>query len=153
MLFRSDADGVDPSRDSYRILLSQAPARGETVTLTVQADPSRTQRGAGLLGIRAFEREVQVNGGATARLSFTADDWFLGREITVSAAPDDRVDGDDSRSFAAGFELAANLEGAVLINGGVGDDRSGDLEREPVMLPSERNLTPGIGREIGRAHV
>ena len=40
------------------------------------------------------------------------------------------------------------MQGPLFVNGGEGDDRTGLLEREPVMLPGERNVTPPMGHVI-----
>jgi hypothetical protein len=58
------------------------------------------------------------------------------------------VDGGDSKSFATQLDLANNIEGPLTITGGMTDDRSADLEREPVMLLGETNFKPEIGSVI-----
>ena len=55
------------------------------------------------------------------------------------------MDGQDSQSFPTQLDLANNIEGPLEITGGMTDDRSADLEREPVMLLGETNFKPEIG--------
>ena len=80
------------------------------------SEPTRTQRGAGLLGIRAFLPEVDLS---ASFVEFTTADWFIGETITVSAVDDNRVDGSDSKSFPTKFDLANSLEGPLVVTGGV----------------------------------
>jgi hypothetical protein len=138
------SDGVS---DTYQVILSKAPKPGETVTVGLSADPTRTQRGAGLLGIRAFDPEVVLS-NASLIFSHDAMDpnaWFLPQTVTVNAVNDDKVDGGDSKSFPVMFDQANSIEGPLEITGGLSEDRSADLEREPVMLPGETNFKPSIG--------
>lgn len=141
----NDVDSDNAANDSYFVVLSKAPKEGETVTVNVIADPTRTQRGAGLLGIRAFDPEVNVNGLLQAMLAFTSANWSTPQTVTVTAAADDKVDGMDSKSFAKQFDLANSIEGPLVITGGISEDRSADLEREPIYLPGETNFKPSIG--------
>ncbi|MDH4186389.1 MAG: hypothetical protein OEV08_05280, partial [Nitrospira sp.] len=145
-----DVDGDNAANDTYQIVLSRAPKTGETVTVNVMADPTRTQRGAGLLGIRAYDPEVNVDGLLMTTLDFDADidgtdDWFVPQTVTVTAADDGKVEGDDSKSFPKMFDQANSVEGPLVITGGISEDRSADLEREPVYLPGETNFKPSIG--------
>jgi hypothetical protein len=124
----------DLARDSYTIVLTKAPKPGETVTVNLIAEPTRTQRGAGLLGIRAFTQEVELldlDGPPAQKLEFTTANWFAPEEVLVNAMYDDRVDGGDSKSFPTKFDLANSLEGPLVVTGGVSEDRSADLERLP----------------------
>ncbi|MHC1764378.1 MAG: hypothetical protein AB9869_08735 [Verrucomicrobiia bacterium] len=147
---QNDVDGDNAANDTYQIVLSKAPKAGEVVKVNVIADPTRTQRGAGLLGIRAFDPEVQVNGAFLTTLQFDSviggsNDWFIPQEVTVAAAPDDKVEGDDSKSFPRLFDQANSIEGPLVITGGISEDRSADLEREPIYLPGETNFKPSVG--------
>lgn len=138
-----DSFGDNAASDSYQVVLSRAPKDGEIVTVNLSADPTRTQRGAGLLGIRAFDPEVSLS--ATS-LQFDGDgSWWLPQTVTVLAADDDKVDGSDSKSFATMFDQANSIEGPLQITGGLSEDRSADLEREPIYLPGETNFKPSIG--------
>ena len=133
--------------DDYRIVLTSGPATGETVTVNLVADPTRTQRGAGEFGIRSFTDQVVVtdaNDGDTA-LTFDSTNWFTPQRVNVQAKADDFVDGGDSKSFATKLDQANSIEGPLVITGGVSDDRSADLEREPIMLLGETNLKLSIG--------
>jgi Ca2+-binding RTX toxin-like protein len=138
----NDVDSDNAANDTYQIVLSRAPKGGETVTVNLSADPTRTQRGAGLLGIRAFDPEVVLSSLA---LNFNTVDWFTPQTVTVTARPDTKVEGDDSKSFAKMFDQANTIEGPLVITGGISEDRSADLEREPIYLPGETNFKPSIG--------
>ena len=128
--------------DTYRVLLTKAPESGETVKVLLSADATRTQRGAGLLGIRAFVPEVTLS---ASELMFGESDWFEPQQVLVEAAEDGKVDGGDSKSFATQLDQANSIEGPLVITGGLSEDRSADLEREPVMLPAETNFKKSIG--------
>ena len=133
--------------DDYQIVLTSAPATGETVTVNLVADPTRAQRGAGEFGIRSFTDQVVVtdaNDGDTP-LTFDSSNWFTPQTVNVQAKADDFVDGGDSKSFATKLDQANSIEGPLVITGGVSDDRSADLEREPIMLLGETNLKLSIG--------
>jgi len=138
--------------DEYQIVLTKAPKLGETVTVNLIAEPTRTQRGAGLYGIRAFTPEVELwhwNGMSyDQKLEFTTANWFDSEYVLVTAVADDRVDGGDSKSFATQLDLANNIEGPLEITGGMTEDRSADLEREPLMLLGETNFKPEIGSVV-----
>jgi Ca2+-binding RTX toxin-like protein len=141
-------DGTGPATgaqlsDTYKVVLTQAPKAGETVTVNVIAEPTRTQRGAGFFGIRAFTEEVRIAAGAS--LQFTTANWFNAQTVTVQAVDDDKVDGQDSQSFPTILDLANNIVGPLEITGGMTDDRSADLEREPLMLLGETNFKKEIG--------
>ncbi len=126
--------------DTYQIVLSKAPT--ENVTVNLFADPTRTQRGAGLLGIRAYDPEVVLDAGS---LLFTTSNWSDAQLVTVTAADDDKVDGMDSKSFPTMFDQVNKIEGPLVITGGISEDRSADLEREPIYLPYESNYKKSIG--------
>jgi len=65
--------------------------------------------------------------------------------VTVTAADDDKVDGMDSKSFPTMFDQVNKIEGPLVITGGISEDRSADLEREPIYLPYESNYKKSIG--------
>src|SRR5205807_9698323 len=58
------------------------------------------------------------------------------------------VDGQDTHVFAPELNQLNNVQGPLFINGGEGKDRTGLLEREPVMLPAERNEAPPMGAVV-----
>lgn len=149
-----DANGTRPDsgkQDDYRIVLTKAPMSAETVTVNVNADPTRTQRGAGTDGIRAFVPEVSVTRAGTTSFSssetvdFTSTNWFKPARILVHAVDDSRVDGGDSKSFPTTFDQANSIEGPLSITGGINEDRTSDLERDPVMLLNETDTKAKIG--------
>jgi Ca2+-binding RTX toxin-like protein len=142
-----DPFDAEPWVDSYQLVLTKALEVGETVRVNLSADLTRTQRGAGLLGIRAFEQEVILS---DSTLSFSHDElaanaWFLPQAVSVKALNDSRVDGGDSKSFPTMLDQANSIEGPLEITGGLSEDRSADLEREPVILPGETNFKPSLG--------
>ncbi len=136
-----------PWTDTYFISLTKAPAAGETVTITVRAEPTRTSR----LDIRSFTQQVELcyddpsAAGAcgltedtfsdTITLTFDSTNWSAAKTVTVRALNDARVDGGDSQVFAPILDYVNNVQGPLRIRGGLGDDRTGLFEREPVMLP------------------
>jgi hypothetical protein len=126
------------------VVLLEAPQAGETVSVTLREEPTRTQRGGGFFGIRAFTEEVILSDDVI-EFGQGGFDWFDPQEITVAAIADERVDGGDSKSFATQLDLANNIEGPLVVTGGVSEDRSADLEREPVMLLGEENFKDEIG--------
>jgi Ca2+-binding RTX toxin-like protein len=147
-------NGTNLALDDYQVVLTKAPEAGEVVTVTVIADPTRTDRGGGQLGIRSATEQVElsVDGGETwgftQELTFTIDDWFIPQNVMVRAVADDRVDGGDSKSFATQLDLATKIQGPLIITGGPTEDRSADLEREPAMLPGETNFKPSVGSVV-----
>jgi Ca2+-binding RTX toxin-like protein len=139
------ADGKGfPRLDSYQVLLTQAPAFGETVTVNIVAEPTRTSR----FEIRSFieQVEVSVDGGASwgvsKSLTFTAADWNAPKTVLVRALDDPRVDGSDAQVFAATLDQVNAIQGPLFIVGGPFANRTGLLERDPIMLPYETNIRP-----------
>ncbi|MHC4497645.1 MAG: hypothetical protein ACYS21_00865, partial [Planctomycetota bacterium] len=148
-----DADiGSFINSDTYQVVLTKAPKAGEIVTVNLIAEPTRTQRGGGLYGIRAFTPEVELwdldSSPLDQKIEFTTANWYDPIGVGVTAVADDRVDGGDSKSFATQLDLANNIEGPLTITGGMTDDRSADLEREPLMLLGETNFKPEIGSVV-----
>jgi len=142
--FNTGGEPVPATTDTYQVVLSRAPT--DDVTVKLSADLTRTQRGAGLLGIRAFDQEVDLS---DALLTFTDElgltPWYEAQTVSVTAHSDTKVDGGDSKSFPVMFDQANSIEGPLEITGGLSADRNADLEREPVVLPGETNLKPSIG--------
>jgi Ca2+-binding RTX toxin-like protein len=139
--FTNPADTNVPELRVNALKLTQ----DETITVNLVAEPTRTQRGGGVWGIRAFLPEVTVESGGNLFLTFDQDNWYLPQTVNVAAVPDARVDGQDSMSFPTTLDLANSVQGPLVITGGVSEDRSADLEREPVMLPGETNFKPSVG--------
>ena len=116
--------------------------------------PTRTSRTG---GIRSFAQQVivSVDGGATwskveaagvspyAYLTFTPDNWYKPQKVMVRAIDDSRVDGQDAQVFAPQLEQLTEIQGPLYIIGGEGRNRSALYERDPMMLPYERNVKPG----------
>ena len=78
-------------------------------------------------------------------LDFTAANWNTPQTVWVRALENQRVDGMDTHVFAPQLAQLNDIQGPLFVNGGEGADRTGLLEREPVMLPGERNITPSMG--------
>ena len=74
--------------------------------------------------------------------------WNVPVTVYVRAHENDRVDGGDTKVFAQQLAQLNAIQGPLFVNGGEGADRTGLLEREPVMLPGEKNLTPSMGLVI-----
>ncbi|MEX2645398.1 MAG: choice-of-anchor D domain-containing protein [Gaiellaceae bacterium] len=147
-----------PKSDSYQIVLTKAPLATDPVTITVRAEPTRTTRTG---GIRSFIEQVRVcviGPGVTctsdAEFAFTKDvvfdstNWSTPRTVVLRAVDDARVDGMDTQVFAPQLDLLNNIQGPLFIRGGLGEDRTGLFEREPVMLPGEFNRRPSMGDVI-----
>ena len=62
------------------------------------------------------------------------------------------MDGGDSQVFAPGLDYVNHVQGPLRVRGGLGDDRTGLFEREPIMLPKGHNGLPEFNRkqEMGR---
>lgn len=132
------------AQDSYQVLLSQAPGLGETVTVNIVAEPTRTSR----YEIRSFieQVEVSIDGGASwgfnKSLTFTSGDWNAPKTVLVRAIDDPRVDGGDAQVFAPTLDQLNAIQGPLFITGGPFTNRTGLLERDPIMLPYETNIRP-----------
>ena len=148
-----------PVSDTYTLSLTQAPTGASSVvTVTATAQPTRTtQTGA----IVSFSQQLVlclVHGiidctnpsdfGSQVTPQFDATNWYVPQTVVVRAKGNDRVDGQDTHVFAPTLDLLNNIQGPLFINGGEGTDRTGLLEREPLMLPRERNLKPAMGAVI-----
>ncbi len=139
-----------PWEDSYTLSLTQAPVGSEVVTVTTQAQPTRTSETGGIV---SFEQQLdvsldQVTWSASLPVSFTSSTWNVPVTVYVRAHENQRVDGGDTHVFAPELDQLSAIQGPLFINGGEGEDFTGLLEREPVMLPGETNITPAMGRVI-----
>ncbi|MGH9259383.1 MAG: hypothetical protein ACRD08_05695, partial [Acidimicrobiales bacterium] len=141
--------------DSYTVVLTNAPADGETVTVTVTAQPTRTSKTGSIAGhpdsVRSFVEQVEVSLDGidfftSVDVLFDDGNWDEKQTIHVRAVDDDIVDGGDTQVFAPILDLANNIQGPLFIIGGIGVDRSGLFEREPIMLPVSAN--PAFEREV-----
>ena len=145
-----------PVTDQYTLTLTQAPTAG-VVTVTVTGQPTRTSQTGGIV---AFSKQVIVCilGPSTCTsygdfssqqlVTFDGSNWDLPQTVVVRAIGNDRVDGMDTHVFAPTLDQLNNIQGPLFVNGGEGADRTGLLEREPLMLPKERNLKPAMGAII-----
>jgi Ca2+-binding RTX toxin-like protein len=143
-----------PKSDTYQIVLTKAPAATDPVTITVRAEPTRTTRTGGIVSF-IEQNKVCVIGPSTCTsaadfafskdVTFTSTDWSTPRTVVVWALDDARVDGMDTQVFAPQLDLLNNIQGPLFIRGGLGEDRTGLFEREPVMLPGEFNQRPSMG--------
>lgn len=143
------------ARDTYQVVLTQAPGEGETVTVKVTAQPTRTSKTGSIAGhpdsVRSFVEQVEVSLNGTdwftsVDVLLDADNWDDKQTIHVRAKDDLIVDGGDTQVFAPILDLANNIQGPLFIIGGIGVDRSGLFEREPIMLPVSAN--PAFEREV-----
>jgi len=139
--------GTFPKNDTYQVVLTKAPELGETVTVNILAEPTRTSRTG---GIRSFIEQTQVSSdnisfNFTAALTFDATNWDTPQAVFVRALDDTRVDGGDTKVFPVTLDQVNSIQGPLFILGGEGADRTGLLEREPIMLPGERNMLEGLG--------
>jgi hypothetical protein len=144
-----------PARDSYTVALTKQPTAD--VVITVLAQPTRTSQTAAsspspqqldvCVGTLA-QCSLEANWAQTKTLTFTTATWNQPKTVFVRAHQDTRVDGQDTQVFAPQLQQLNAIQGPLFVNGGEGADRTGLLEREPVMLPGERNETPAMGNVI-----
>ena len=143
-----------PVTDSYQLMLTQAPDAG-VVTVTSTAQPTRTSETG---GIQAYSQQLVVclihtgedctdptHFTASVNVAFDSTNWDLPQTVVVRAKGNDRVDGGDTHVFAPTLDELGNIAGPLFINGGEPNNFTGLLEREPLMLPRERNLKPAMG--------
>src|SRR5262249_36113996 len=141
---QSSLPAAFPLQDTYTLSLTKQPDVGETVTVTVQAQPTRTSQTGGIL---SYQQQLLVCIGASCAtstgagyaasvtVSFTSLNWNVPQTIYVRALENTRVDGGDTHVFAPELNQLNAIQGPLFINGGEGADRTGLPEREPVMLP------------------
>ncbi len=146
-----------PVSDTYTLTLTQAPTAG-VVTVTATAQPTRASQTGGIL---SFSQQLVLclvtstedctnptHFGVSVDVNFDASNWDLPQTVVVRAKGNDRVDGMDTHVFAQTLDQLNNIQGPLFVNGGEGADRTGLLEREPLMLPRERNLKPAMGAVV-----
>src|SRR5262249_12062432 len=66
--------------DTYKVVLTKAPAAGETVTVNAVSEPAWTNRGGGANGLRSYDKKVLlstdgINFSTTIALTFNAGNW------------------------------------------------------------------------------
>lgn len=147
-----------PMIDTYQVVLTQAPktaAQTGTVdeVITVHIDPreTRTSRTGGIVNF-ADQVEVSLDGVnffSSIDLQFTHANWDDPQTVYVRAKDDAVVDGQDTQVFAPQINQVNNIQGPLILIGGEGADRTGLLEREPIMLPGEINLKASLGNVVG----
>ncbi|HEX9504623.1 MAG TPA: hypothetical protein VGA62_01335, partial [Acidimicrobiia bacterium] len=152
----ADGDGF-PYQDSYTVALTLAPAGGKTVTVRATAQPTRTSETGGIVGYQqqlrlclpsALDCTIDGNYSDHVDIAFTSTNWNQPQTVMVRAVDNARVDGMDTHVFAPQLSQLNNVQGPLFINGGEGTDRTGLLEREPLMLPGERNELPSMGHVV-----
>ena len=144
-----------PKSDTYQIVLTRAPAETDPVTITVRAEPTRTTRTGGIVSFIEQVLVCVIGPGVPCTslaefafektVVFDDDNWNVPRTVVMRAVDDARVDGQDTQVFAPQLDLLNNIQGPLFIRGGLGEDRTGLFEREPVMLPGEFNRRPSMG--------
>ena len=159
------ADNTLPIQDSYTLKLTMAPGTGEVVTVLGQAQPTRTSETGGIV---SFSQQLDVSLDGVhwydqVNVSFNSDgagagitglgqsalsEWDNPVTVYVRAHENQRVDGGDTKVFAQQLAQLNAVQGPLFVNGGEGQDRTGLLEREPLMLPGERNVTPSMGKVV-----
>src|SRR5260370_22892993 len=131
----------------------------ETITVNAQAQPTRASKTGGIVSylhrLRLCLDSAWVDHcnatsdySQTVARTFTTANWDQPQQIHVRAidsAHDGRVEGQDTHVFAPSLNQVNKLQGPLFVNGGEGKNRTGLLEREPLMLPAERNETPSTG--------
>src|SRR5262249_41730026 len=143
-----------PLQNSYQVVLTKPPAAGETITVNALANPTRTDRGGGINGLRSFTQMVQVSVDGVSfsnivPLTFNSTNWDIPQTVYVKAIPNDgRVEGNDTTVFAPMLHQASAIRGPLIIHGGSSGDRTGLTELPPVMLPYEKDVKQSVGSVV-----
>jgi Ca2+-binding RTX toxin-like protein len=128
--------------DTYSVVLSKAPAVGQTVTVKVDAVKTRTT----LDGDATFEEQVTVNGSSETFLTFTHLNWNVPQFVTVAAIDDAFQDGSDTQVFAPEAQTVNKIRGPLIIEGAAG---AGSLSLpDPLLIPGELNIQPSDGAVV-----
>ncbi|MCA9035164.1 MAG: hypothetical protein KDA91_08545, partial [Planctomycetaceae bacterium] len=130
--------------DTYEIVLTKAPAAGETVTISLTDLATRTYNSAFAFGNGGGEHNdaqtVAVN-AATGfdTLVFDSTNWNIPQKVLVKAVSDNYADGQDAAVFVSMDQRVNRIRGPVTIEGG---NRLGAEQflNNPVMLPGETNF-------------
>lgn len=137
--------------DEYRVRLTKAPASNETVIILIESVAVASDSKAQLLadGIsedrdrRIEERQqvlIAVNGstpGFAANLTFTASNWEIWQNVSVSAYNDNVTEGVDLLNFPSQPSFLSYIQGPLTLYG-LGDLIVPEIE-PPLMLPSEND--------------
>jgi hypothetical protein len=145
--------GSAPYVDSYQLVLSKAPTGNVYVDLV--AAPTRTSRGDVIV---SFQPQITFGGAAVVTdpvtglqaVEFTPSNWLKPQTVQVTGINNDGViEGGDVKVFAQQLDLASNIQGPLIVQGGPGSDRSELTSREPIMLPGENNFAPALMPNAG----
>ncbi|MEI7701354.1 MAG: hypothetical protein WCK86_16260, partial [Planctomycetia bacterium] len=137
--------------DTYQVVLTSAPAAGETVRVSIAGANTRTYNSA-----LAFETDGSAEHNvpqvstdpASTVLEFNTTNWNIPQTVTVSAVDDSFADGQDAQVFAGMDQVVNRIRGPVNI---VGGERVGGEQflNNPVMLPGETNFPQAEGSVSG----
>ena len=106
---------------TYRIVLGQAP--NEPVTVTVQGGD-----------------QISVGGGNEVTLIFTADNWWIPQEVTITASDDLLIEGNVPAEIVHSFSSAdGDFEGLSETHSVTVIDNDFQRTIEPDKLPSDGN--------------
>ena len=106
---------------TYRIVLGQAPTA--PVTVTVQGGD-----------------QISVGGGNEVTLTFTADNWWIPQEVTITASDDLLIEGNVPAEIVHSFSSAdGDFEGLSETHSVTVIDNDFQRTLEPDKLPSEGN--------------
>jgi hypothetical protein len=137
--------------DTYEIVLTDAPAVGKTVTVTVTPEITKTTRTGGIredleqVSISSSDSRATLN-TTTGNLTvvFSPTNWDQPVVINVSAIDDAVVDGDDTQVFATGPHSLSGILGPLSIDGAAGKGSTVGIPA-PVRLPGELNVKASTG--------
>ncbi len=125
--------------DTYTVVLTQQPADGETVTVTINNKQTRTYNSRfAFTASRGEANNYQTETDLTT-LTFTSSNWNIPQTVTVSAVDDDLADGSDAQVFVALDQRVNRIRGPVIVEGGyrIGAEQ---FLNDPLMLPGETNF-------------
>jgi hypothetical protein len=121
------------SGDEYQIRLAKEPA-GD-VTIRIHTD------GQALVSSTDGRFFDDPNDNELPAVTFSADDWFT--PVTIQVTADEDYQPDPAELYVKKFPIQDHvtnqIQGPILFEGGVGEDRS---LREAVMLPTEQTAPP-----------
>ena len=144
--------------DTYTVRLTMAPAAGETITVRIRAlstptlDGSRVGVGCGLptgctgvwlTFIAGAGQTLLANGDLL--LTFTSATWWIAQTVTLFAAANAIVEGQDLKAFPARERRVYPIQGPLTVSGG--DDPNPPVQLSldgylPMLLPGESSGHP-----------
>ncbi len=130
--------------DEYQIVLTQAPANGEIVRVSLADLQTRTYNSQFAFtdgGGEHNDAQTVAIAKATGNsyIEFDSTNWNVPQTVLVNAKNDNYADGQDASVFISMDQRVNRIRGPVIIDGG---NRLGAEQflNNPVMLPGENNF-------------